>query len=78
MSQKIANLPLRKLRKLLEHQNCKHTRTSGGHETWTRKDLLRPIVIQTHIDPVPEFIVKQVMRSLDIDRDKLAEILSEI
>jgi hypothetical protein len=28
----------------------------------------RPITIQTHIDPVPEFIVKQVLRHLKMDR----------
>ncbi|MFZ2339637.1 MAG: hypothetical protein WAW07_07950 [Bacteroidales bacterium] len=29
----------------------------------------RPITIQTHIDSVPEFIVKQVLRHLKIDRE---------
>ncbi len=29
----------------------------------------RPITIQTHIDPVPEIIVKQVLRHLKIDRE---------
>ncbi len=28
----------------------------------------RPVTIQTHIDPVPEFIVKQVLRYLKMDR----------
>ncbi len=42
----------------------------GGHEKWSRADLDRPITIQTHIDPVPEFIVKQILRHLDISRDE--------
>lgn len=46
----------------------KDTKGRGGHEKWSRKDLDRPITIQTHIDPVPEFIVKQVLRHLKIDR----------
>ena len=29
----------------------------------------RPITIQTHIDPIPEFIVKQVLRHLEMDRE---------
>ena len=28
----------------------------------------RPITIQTHIDPVPEFIIKQVLRHLNMDK----------
>ena len=34
----------------------------------------RPITIQTHIDPVPEFIVKQVLRYLEIDRKLFFDI----
>lgn len=47
----------------------KGTKGRGGHEKWSRSGLDRPITIQTHIDPVPEFIVKQVLRHLKMVRD---------
>lgn len=78
MAFKPGNLPLSKLRKVLLHQNCKQIGIQGGHEKWSRNDLLRPIIIQTHIDPVPGFIVLQIMRTLNISRDKMQEILKKI
>lgn len=48
----------------------KDTKGRGGHEKWSRSDIDRPITIQTHIDPVPEFIVKQVLRHLEMTRSQ--------
>ena len=73
-----SNLPLATVRKVLENQGCKFIGINAGHEKWTRSDLRRPIVIQTHIDPVPEFIVRQIMRTLILDRKKMEQILKEI
>ncbi len=78
MAFKPSNLPLATIRKILSHVGCKKFDIKGGHEKWTRSDLLRPIVIQTHIDPVPTFIVLQIMRTLSITRDDMKKILKEI
>ena len=78
MAFKPGNLPLSAIRKVLLNQGCKKFDITGGHEKWTRNDLLRPIIIQTHIDPVPKFIVLQIMRTLGISRDKMEKILKEI
>lgn len=78
MAFKSSNLPLSTVRKILIHQDCKLIRDTKGHEKYSKKTLLRPIVIQTHIDPVPEFIVKQIMRTLQIDNKQMGKILSEI
>jgi predicted RNA binding protein YcfA (HicA-like mRNA interferase family) len=48
----------------LEHNGLKHIKTNGGHAIYTRANLNRPIVIQTHICPVPEFIVSQILKHL--------------
>jgi len=37
----------------------------------------RPITLQTHIDPVPEFIVKQVLRYLNMDKNKFFDELKK-
>jgi hypothetical protein len=70
-TRKLSNIPVAKFRKYLESQDLKAikgTKGRGGHEKWSRADLERPITIQTHVDPVPEFIVKQVLRHLKTDR----------
>ena len=48
---------------------------NSGHEKWTRRDLPRPIIVQTHIDPVPEFIIKNALRSLNLTKKDFFDIL---
>lgn len=70
-SPKLSNIPLKVFRKFLKDQGLnliKGSRGRGGHEKWSRADLDRPITLQTHIDPVPEFIVKQVLRHMKMNR----------
>ncbi len=70
---KLSNIPLKEFRKFLKSRGLKiikSTKGRGGHEKWSRSDLDRPITIQTQIDPVPEFIVKQVLRHLEISREE--------
>jgi len=69
---KLSDIPVVKFRKFLESQGLrviKDTRGRGGHENWSKSGMDRPITIQTNIDSVPEFIVKQVLRHLKIDRE---------
>ena len=63
-SYKLSNIPLTTMIWFLEHQGLKHIKTEGGHAKYTRSDLRRPITIQTHITPVPEFIVSQILKHL--------------
>ena len=51
--QHLRNIPLKLYRDFLKAQGCICNRTNGGHEHWSRSDLLRPITVQTHVDPVP-------------------------
>jgi predicted RNA binding protein YcfA (HicA-like mRNA interferase family) len=74
----LKNVSLRDCRKFLTKVGCQNKRTTGGHEHWTRADLLRPITIQTHIDPVPERIMKQIINALAIDREEFQEILNNL
>ena len=71
-TKKLSNIPLKDFRKFLSSQGLniiKSTKGRGGHEKWSKSGMDRPITIQTHIDPVPEFIVKQVIRHLDMNRN---------
>ncbi len=78
MAFKSSNLPLSIVRKILIHEGCKLIRRDKGHEKYSKSSLRRPIVIQDHIDPVPEFIVKQIMRTLSLNNKMMEKILNEI
>lgn len=71
----LKNIEVKTLRQYLEWKGLKYYRTKGGHEIWGRSDLLRPIVFQTHINPVPEFIIKQILRNLGEDREDFIRFL---
>jgi len=70
-TRKLSNIPVREIQKFLENQGLKvikDTKGRGGHEKWSKSGMDRPITLQTHIDPVPEFIVKQILRYLKMDK----------
>jgi len=74
-SKHLRNVPLRLYRDFLKSRGCQLTRTSGGHEHWTRADLLRPITIQAHVDPVPEFVIKNGIRQLGLTKKDFLEFI---
>ncbi len=49
-------------------QGCVCNRTTDRHEHWSRSDRLRPITIQTHVDPVPEFIIQNALKQLSLTK----------
>ena len=80
-TKKLSNIPLKDFRKFLSNQGLniiKDSKGRGGHEKWSKTSLDRPITIQTHIDPVPEFIVKQVLRHLNMERARFFEELDKL
>ena len=71
----LRNVTLRDYRNFLERVGCQCNRTKGGHEHWSRGDLNRPVTVQTHIDPVPEFIIKNGLRILKMSREDFWRVL---
>ena len=74
-TQKLSNIKLAEFRSFLELAGCKFIHTKGGHEKWTRSDLFRSIVIQTHVDPVPERIVRNLVKLLSVSREDYHAIM---
>lgn len=68
---KASNVPLKKFLKFLESEGLKQIRVRGGHLIYSRFDLKRSIPIQSHIDPVPEFIVFEILNTLNLTMDYL-------
>lgn len=74
-TQRLTNIPLARYCAFLELAGCNLNRTSGGHDVFARADLLRPIVVQNHITPVPERIVRQGLRALGMSKGDFFDIL---
>ncbi len=80
-TKKLSNIPLKKFRKFLQIEGLiliKDSKGRGGHEKWVKQGMKRPITIQTHISPVPEFIVKQILRHLKISKESFFEKFDRI
>ncbi|MDR2126731.1 MAG: type II toxin-antitoxin system HicA family toxin [Prevotellaceae bacterium] len=77
-TQKLSNITLNEYRQFLTKAGCKHERTSGGHEIWVRSDILRPVIVQTHINPVAEFSIKNALRNLGLTKKDFFDILNQI
>jgi hypothetical protein len=64
---RIGNISIADFRLFLADKGCKEVESgNSGHEKWSKEGLLRPVVFQTHIDPIPEFIVKNNLRNLGL------------
>ncbi len=74
-SQHLRNVSVAEFQAFLELVQCSYIGINGGHEKWTRADLRRPVIIQTHIDPIPEFIVQNNLRILGYNKKCYFEIL---
>jgi len=69
MSNKLKNVSLRLFRQYLTSKGLKCIRTNGGHEIWAGASVARPIVLQSHVDPIPEFIVRNSLRTLQVSAE---------
>jgi len=74
----LKNISINEFKAFLELALCKFIGIKSGHEKWTRSDLRRPIIFQTHINPIPEFIVKNNLRILGYSKDDFFDIMEGI
>lgn len=70
---KLSNVSLAQFRLFLFDIGCARVSTEGGHEKWKKDGCLRSVILQTHIDHVPEFIVKNNLRTLGLTRKDFIE-----
>jgi hypothetical protein len=69
----IRNISISDYRIALKKLGCNWVGIKDGHEKWTRKDLHRPVIFQTHIDPVPERIIASNNRTLGITKKQFLD-----
>lgn len=76
MTVRLQNISVVQFKTFIQHHGLKHIRTSSGHEIWSRPDLRRPVTFQTHIDPIPLFIIKNNLRTMGLTTKELREFLT--
>ena len=59
----------------MEWEELHYVRTNGGHEIWSKKGLFRPVTFQTHIDPVPEKVVRKILKTIGSGAENYIEFL---
>ena len=73
----LGNISLSTFRAFLVAQGLSYSHTTGGHEVWKKSGLTRPVVLQTHIDPIPEAIIRTNLHTMGVDRKVLVEFLKK-
>lgn len=73
----LRNISISQLESFLELCLCKFIKSTKGHAQYTRSDLTRPLPFQNHIDPVPEFIIQNLLRGLGYSKKEFYEILEQ-
>lgn len=77
MTRHLRNIPLRAFQCVLEKLGYKHIRTKGSHQTWAIADQPRPLILTTSNDPILEYVVRQLMRQLNLPREAFLELLED-
>ena len=75
---RLGNISIEEFRYFLEKHGCvKAPSGNSGHEKWVKEGALRPVVFQTHIDPIPSFIIKNNLRNIGLSMSDLREWLKD-
>lgn len=74
---RIAPIPYRKMVTILEREGFRLSRQRGDHMVFTRPGILRPVVVPRY-NSLPVFIIKNILRTAQISRDRYFELLGQI
>lgn len=71
----LKNVYLVEFESFLELAKCSYKRTIGGHVIYESCDLTKPITFSNHVNPIPEFVIKNALRTLGLTKDDFFDIL---
>lgn len=73
---KITPISFKRLVCIFEKVGFKYSRTKGDHLVYVKAGCARPLVIPKY-EEVPVFIIKNLLRTSSIDREKYFSLLPE-
>ena len=74
---RIAHIHYSKLARVLEMEGFTLARQRGDHMVFTKHGIERPVVVPRY-DPLPVFIIKNVLRTGRISRERYFALLQQI
>jgi len=74
---RIAPISYRKLVRVLELEGFRLARERGDHMIFTKEGILRPAVVPRY-DRLPVFIIKNVLRTAQISRERYFDLLERV
>jgi predicted RNA binding protein YcfA (HicA-like mRNA interferase family) len=74
---RIVPIPYQKLVHVLEMEGFALVREKGDHMIFSKPGILRPLVVPRY-DALPVFIIKNVLRTAQISRERYLELLQRI
>ena len=73
---RISPIPYQKLIRVLELEGFALVRERGDHMIFSKPGILRPLVVPRY-DALPVFIIKNVLRTAQISRERYLELLED-
>lgn len=71
---RLSNISIAEFEDFLRFEECIRVDNGNeGHEKWMKAGITRPIIFQTHVDPISEFILRNNPRNLDVSRKAFAD-----
>ena len=74
----LSNISIAEFRAILTLLGLSKVRTKGGHEAWMKAGMTRPVIIQNHVDPIPEFIIRNNLRNIGISKQDFISMLEKL
>jgi len=72
----IRPVPYQQLIRIFEKDGFRFDRQSGDHRIYVKAGVKRPVVIPTY-PAVPVFIIKNLLRTAGMSRERFFELLNE-
>ena len=73
---RLTPVPYQKLVKVFEKDGFTFIRQAGDHRIYTKPGIKRPLVIPEY-KAVPVFIIKNLLRTAGMDRERYFELLED-
>ena len=74
---KITPVSYKRLVKVFELEGFIFSRQKGDHLIYTKTGILRPLVIPMY-DEIPVFVIKNLLRTAKMSRERYFELLSRV
>ena len=74
----LSNVTISEFRAIMVLLGLTKVRTKGGHEAWMKTGMTRPAIIQTHVDPIPEYVLRNDLRNIGVSREEFLALLEKV